>query len=423
MGEEYEIRDPIYGFITFNEWEKEIIAHPVFQRLRRIRQLALTEMVYPGATHTRFEHSLGVMHLATKMYDAIRRDDGNVKLLNDKLNYKEAGLDRDRQLVRITALLHDVGQPCFSHGSEDVFETKPGSTERYKHEDYTTELIKSQLRDVIENHSLNKNNFKITSDEICALIKGNADILHERIFWKVLISSQLDADRADYLFRDSLHTGVKYGLYDLDRLLVTMTLGMDPETRHIVLGVKEGGWYVAESLITARYQIFSQVYYHKTRRAYDIMLQQFLVETIGKLPTPNKLKEFHELDDYAVWHMMREKKDSYWATSILERKHLRKIFETKDVPKEQDINKAEEIKKQLSSKQICHWEDIANRVWYKLNNDESGKEIWIITKSKERNASPLSQYSRIVKSLSESRQIRIYVKPEDEIKAQKIMSS
>lgn len=421
MGEEYEIRDPVYGFITFNNWEKEIIAHPVFQRLRRIRQLALTEMVYPGATHTRFEHSLGVMHLATKMYDEILRDDKNVELLKRKLKYEKAGLDRDRQLLRITAMLHDVGQPCFSHASEDVFETNPSSGKAYEHEDYTAEMVKGPLRDVIENHRLNKNNYQITSDEICALIQGNAAILHERVFWKSLISSQLDADRADYLFRDSLHTGVKYGLYDLDRLLVTMTLGTNPETEHIELGVKEGGWHVAESLITARYQIFSQVYYHKTRRAYDIMLQQFLVETIKKLPPPSKLNEFLELDDYAVWHMMRDKKDSYWAKSIFERKHLRNIFETNDVPKVQDISKAEEIKQQLNSNQICHWEDIAKGKWYKLNNGESGKEIWII--SKEGKASPLPEYSRIVSSLSESRQIRIYVKTEDETKAKKIMSS
>lgn len=267
MTEVYEIRDPIYGFITFNEWEKGIIAHPVFQRLRRIRQLALTDMVYPGATHTRFEHSLGVMHLATKMYDAIRRDDENKKLLKEKLDYNDAGLERDRQLVRLAALLHDVGQPCFSHTSEELFETNPRTGKAYKHEDYTTALIRGPLKEVIENHSLNKTNFKITSDEISALIEGNLRILDKKIFWKVIISSQLDADRGDYLFRDSLHTGVKYGLYDLDRLLVTITLGKDPETDDVVLGIKEGGWHVAESLISARYQTFSQVYFHKTRRA------------------------------------------------------------------------------------------------------------------------------------------------------------
>ena len=426
MSEVYEIRDPIYGFITFDEWEKDIIAHPVFQRLRRIRQLALTEMVYPGATHTRFEHSLGVMHLATEMFDAIRRDDKNVRLLKDKLHYKEAGLDRDRQLVRIAALLHDVGQACFSHASENVFETNPNTNKIFKHEDYTVELIKGPLREVIENHSVNKNNFKITSDEISALIEGNAHILGKRIFWKVIISSQLDADRADYLFRDSLHTGVKYGLYDLDRLLVTITLGINPETDYIVLGIKEGGWHVAESLITARYQIFSQVYFHKTRRAYDIMLQQFLLKIIKKLPPPTKLDEFLELDDYAVWHMMRENNDSYWAKSIIERKHLKKIYETKDIPMQKETEnsnetkKVTEIKKQLDSKGIWYREDRAKGIWYKLNNDESDKEIWIIPK--ERTASPLSQYSRIVKSLSDSRQIRIYVKPQDEKEAKSIIS-
>lgn len=424
MSEEYEIRDPIYGFITFNEWEKDIIAHPVFQRLRRIRQLALTEMVYPGATHTRFEHSLGVMHLATKMYDAIRRDDKNVRLLKDKLHYNEAGLDRDRQLVRIAALLHDVGQACFSHASEDLFEENPRTGKAYKHEDYTSELIKGPLREVIENHNVNKSNFKITSDDISALIQGNADILREKIFWKVIISSQLDADRADYLFRDSLHTGVKYGLYDLDRLLVTITLGKNPETDDIVLGIKEGGWHVAESLITARYQTFSQVYYHKTRRAYDIMLQEFLLESIKKLPLPTQLDEFRELDDFTVWYMMREKEkeDSYWATSILKRKHLRKIYETKDITKQDDteLNKVGEVKKQLCSKKIWYREDPAKGIWYKLNNDESDKEIRIIPK--ETTATPLSQYSRIVKSLSDSRQIRIYVKPQDEKEARSIIS-
>jgi HD superfamily phosphohydrolase len=133
---EYEIRDPVYGFITFNEWEKEIIDHFVFQRLRRIKQLALTDMVYPGATHTRFEHSLGVMHLATKMYDAIIRDDSNKQLLTEKLNYQESGLKRDRQLVRLAALLHDVGHAPFSHASEAIISKNPVTGKPYKHEDY-----------------------------------------------------------------------------------------------------------------------------------------------------------------------------------------------------------------------------------------------------------------------------------------------
>src|SRR5689334_3314525 len=107
----YEIRDPIHGFITVNEWEREIIISPIFQRLRRIRQLGWTEMVYPGANHTRFEHSLGVMHTATRMFDAATTK-GMTSLLAH--NFNEDGLRRERVLVRLAALMHDLGHPPFS---------------------------------------------------------------------------------------------------------------------------------------------------------------------------------------------------------------------------------------------------------------------------------------------------------------------
>jgi len=137
----YEIRDPVYGFVSFNEWEKEIIGHPAFQRLRRIKQLALTEMVYPGAVHTRFEHSLGVMHLATKMYDSIV--DSSHSLLEDRLSYNKAGLEKDRQLIRLAALLHDVGHAPFSHASEEIMPVNANKNKPFKHEDYTTSIIKN----------------------------------------------------------------------------------------------------------------------------------------------------------------------------------------------------------------------------------------------------------------------------------------
>ena len=102
----YEIRCPIHGFISFNDWERGVISAAAFQRLRRIRQLAWTDYVYPGAMHTRFEHSLGVMHTATLLYDSITRN--STAVLTSDLAYNDAGLQRDRQLVRFAALLHDV---------------------------------------------------------------------------------------------------------------------------------------------------------------------------------------------------------------------------------------------------------------------------------------------------------------------------
>src|SRR5438874_8698888 len=108
-----EIRCPVHGFITLNDWEWEIISQPVFQRLRRIRQLAWTDQVYPGAMHTRFEHSLGVMHTAALLYSSIVRNSRDV--LSNELGYDKAGFRRNRQLVRLAALLHDTGHSPFSH--------------------------------------------------------------------------------------------------------------------------------------------------------------------------------------------------------------------------------------------------------------------------------------------------------------------
>jgi len=414
---EYEIRDPVYGFIKLNDWEREIIQHPAFQRLRRIRQLALTDMVYPGAMHTRFEHSLGVMHLITKMYDYITENEFNKRLLEDNLDYNAAGFKRDKQIVRLAGLLHDIGHAPFSHASEELMPLNDTTNKPFKHEDYTVAIIKGPLRDVIENHPLNNNNYNIQAEEIADLIEGNPKKLGKKIFWKVLISSQLDADRCDYLLRDSLHSGVKYGVYDLERLLITLSLGEEPETGNIVLGIREGGWHVAESLIIARYQMFTQVYYHKTRRVYDYMLKEALKESLGKFPSPREIKKFLELDDFSVWNIMCKKKTE-WFEAIKERKHLKMVAETKETPKERELGLIENYKHKLKEQNIWYWESNSgeSKSWYKISENE---EILIIDKNS--NAVPLSNYSKVVESLiKQFAKIRIYVKLEDKEKALEI---
>ena len=407
----FEIRDPVYGFIEFNEWEKKIIDHPVFQRLRRIRQVGLTSMIYPGTMHTRFEHSLGVMHLATKMFDNIVKIDENKRLLKDELGYGEGVFERDRQLIRIAALLHDVGHAPFSHASEELFPLNPQTNKHFKHEDYTAAIIKGPLREVIED-----NNYNITADEVSDLIEGNPKKLRKRVFWKLLISSQLDADRGDYLLRDSLHCGVKYGVYDVERLLVTLALGKDPESEDIILGVKEGGWHVAESLIIARYQMFTQVYYHKTRRAYDYMLKEALKETIGEYPSPTEIDEFMKYDDYVMWNIMEEK--SEWFRKIINREHIRMVLQTKETPDDKEKWQIESYKKVLDDNNIWYWEDVPDEAksWYKLDDSE---EIMII--SSDGKIYPLSHYSIIVKSLQKQfARSRLYVMKGDKEKVEKL---
>ncbi len=227
-----EIRCPIHGFIGLNEWEKRVVDTPVFQRLRRIRQLAWTDHVYPSAMHSRFEHSLGVMHVATRLYDSIVSNSSET--LKSVYGYTDVGLVRDRQKVRLAALLHDVGHSPFSHGSEELFPEKPtpelktgdaskklGTKKRYRHEDYTVALIRGPLQDAIDGDDWNRRNYGITAQEVAAIIDGTPDA-GPALFWRDLLIGQLDADRMDYLMRDSYHIGVNYGKYDLHRLVSTI---------------------------------------------------------------------------------------------------------------------------------------------------------------------------------------------------------
>ena len=140
------IRDPIHGFVKLSEWEQRIVGHRVFQRLRRIRQLALTEMVYPGACHSRFEHSLGVMHVATMMFDRLRPQ----LEAAGELGFSRNDLDRARVIVRLAALLHDVGHGPFSHSGEGLMPTNPVTGKRFKHEDYSAAMIRHLMSEVID---------------------------------------------------------------------------------------------------------------------------------------------------------------------------------------------------------------------------------------------------------------------------------
>ena len=202
----YEIRDPIYGFIEIDSWEKDIIDHPVFQRLRRIRQLAWTDMVYPSAVHTRFEHSLGVMHLATKMYENIVRKKRDY-LVND-LGFNDNGLEIDKKFIRLACLLHDIGHSPFSHAGEELMDINPDTKnkERYKHEDYSVAIVKYKFKEIIDEHPYNEN-YHITVEQISDFLKGSIG-LGRRLLWRNLIDGQIDADRADYLLRDSYHIGI-----------------------------------------------------------------------------------------------------------------------------------------------------------------------------------------------------------------------
>lgn len=423
----YEIRDPIYGFIDFNDWEREIINHPVFQRLRRIRQLGLTEMVYPGAMHTRFEHSLGVMHLATKMFDEIVKR--RRYFLKNELNFTDGGLERDRTLLRISCLLHDIGHAPFSHASEELM-PKDENGMHYKHEDYSAAIVSYIMKDIIENNPLYQNH-NIKAVEVANFIKGSPE-LKRSLLWRSLLSSQLDADRGDYLLRDSYHIGVAYGKYDLNRLIVTMTVTID-EDDNPILAIEDGGTHAAEALIIARYMMFTQVYFQHTRRAYDYHLAMTMKTLLSEkqkelslsqkdaFPPPTSKENIEEYLKWTDWMVLGEISNGNGGEHgqiLRERKHYRSIFETSEVPTKKELKFFEEVAYKITNKLNGDkvFIDRARNSWYKL--DKTDIPILCRPNESTEELTTLSRLSTVVSGLKPIDRSRIYVPPErkDEIK-------
>lgn len=333
LGLKYSVRDPIHGFIRFNEWEKSIIDHPWFQRLRRIRQLAFTEYIYPGASHTRFEHSLGVMHLATRMFLSVTSR-CRKELVEDVLEYtgnswSQYQLDilRTAQLLRFAALLHDIGHGPFSHAVEAVYPEVPdaGDGRRYKHEDYSVAAIE-HLGELIDHSCYNRfREQPIQAREVSALLKPHHDPEYSGSrLWRLareIVSSQLDADKFDYLLRDSYYTGVAYGLFDLERAIESLSFclerrrheGEATSTVEICLALDEGDKEAAASVVAARAKMFSQVYMHKTRRMFDLMLGQAMLrlEKRGMPPPDTRMQLVHYFgrDDTSVIRELLSKRE------------------------------------------------------------------------------------------------------------------
>ncbi|MDO8587728.1 MAG: HD domain-containing protein [Armatimonadota bacterium] len=430
----YEIRDPIHGFITITDWERDIINHEYFQRLRRIRQLAFTDMVYPGAAHTRFEHSLGVMHLAGKAFDLITRNQKYVNRLKNVLHYNDLGIERARWIVRLAALLHDVGHGPFSHAAESLMpiaaqKSKAGTSDaqaRYSHEQYSAAVIRIFFSDVIDGNRSLKTNAEITSDDVAGILDGDPQ-MGSHLFWRDLLTSQMDVDRMDYLLRDSYHCGVQYGRFDIDRLLHTLAVVEDTELEEgtagvarsksglgLRLGVEEGGWHAAEELILARYAMFTQVYFHKTRRAYDYHLEQVLGTLLPYgFPPPDSrrnLSKFLKWDDWRVAGIVAGNKHSDDARRIRERNHYRRIYETVETPKQEDIEVFNRISDKLGS--LVRMADSAAKSWYKFKKEEE-----IVVEMEDGSNKPLSDICPVVKGLRSIDQQRLYVDNADKEEA------
>jgi putative nucleotidyltransferase with HDIG domain len=265
-------RDPIHGSIAF-DWRREsfvieLIDTPEFQRLRRIRQLGAAHLVFHGAEHSRFCHSIGVAFLAKRIFDRLAQDPNCPEGLD---------LDEVRKAVLAAALLHDVGHGPFSHLFEKTFSMK-------HHETWGAEIIDNsdtQIHRVLEKYGL--------VDSVKRIFQKT----YQPRFARDIISSQFDADRLDYLLRDSHMTGVAYGRYDLDWLLEVIELGQIPTNgKGWGLAINRNkGFHAAEQFVISRYLMYQQVYFHKTIRAAERMIK-LIFERLVEIAGAGRLPKF-----------------------------------------------------------------------------------------------------------------------------------
>lgn len=415
--EPYEIRDPVHGFIRLNEHEWDVINQPEIQRLRRIRQLGWTDLVYPGAMHTRFEHSLGVMHVASRMFDALLRRSEDV--LMSEYGFDEGSLQRQRRVIRLAALLHDLGHGPFSHAAEELLPAKGRGSDKFTHEDYSEAVIERRLKDVIENHP-EASNYRIQVEEILGILGATPNSPVE-VFVKALVSGQMDADRMDYLLRDAHHAGVQYGRYDLDRLIYSLQFCPDAGTGDHHIGVAEDGIHAVEGLLIARFMMFTQLYFHKTRVIYDRHLVECLKEllkpTNGLFPPPDEIDEFLKWDDWKVLGMISGGEGGKHGQILRERKHYRMVFSTSEFAKVHETAEAEELEGRLGEHEcvVCD----AEKSWYKSGSE--GIKVWQTSGGDVRSV-PLQSLSPVVEGLRAVNQHRIYVPANHRSEAERTVS-
>ena len=269
----HEIRDPVHGFIRLETPERKILDSRPFQRLRHIHQLAMTYLVYPGATHKRFEHSLGVMELAGRVFDVITHPDNQTDAARAVIPRTE--LPYWRRVVRMAALCHDIGHLPFSHAAEELL---PAG---WDHEVFTDQHV---LGDVMK--PLWKG-INVNAEHVAKLALGPKKFgpkKHrpetfdpwEAILAEIIVGDAFGVDRVDYLLRDSYHAGVAYGKFDHFRLIDTIRILQMPGSDDVGLGIEVGGIHSAEALLLGRYFMYTQLYFHSIRRAYDFHLMEFL---------------------------------------------------------------------------------------------------------------------------------------------------
>ena len=350
-----EIRDPVHGSIHIISEEIPVIMNPFFQRLRGIKQLGFSEYAFPGATHSRFLHSIGVMHIGEKVFN---------KLFQNQLNDPE--FKKLKHTFKMACLLHDIGHAPLSHSTEIVmpklkelkFPEKSlqnwgkSPEDQASHEDYTVKSILespfskafSELESKfgIEINSIADLIIGVTSYSSYFTIKGinYFPLLHQ------LVSSEMDCDRMDYLLRDSYFCGVSYGNYDLDWLLDNLEVCI--KNSKASLGISERAVVTFDDFLLSRYHMFIMVYFHYRAVCLEQLLYKYFRDSPEEYTIPGDIEKYLEHDDHYLMKILRKSKNIY-AQDIVQNKIPQKIFESFN---QDQLKKLEQVQLYLEQENI-----------------------------------------------------------------------
>ena len=326
--EAVSIRDSLHKSIELSAAEMAMLREGAYQRLRGIKQIGFAEIPYPGATHTRYIHSIGAASLATRMWRNLQRT----------LRLPPADFAQKLRILRAAAMLHDIGHAPLSHTTESIMPplaalalpawlTAHDPARQAHHEDYSLKII---LSSPIAQHL---EAMGIPAEAVAQLISGirlpdASPFQHEGIdlfpLMRQIISSEIDADRMDYLLRDALYAGVAYGQFDLDWLLRHLTPVFQDGRAY--LGLRSRALFTFEDFLLSRYHMFFSVYYHHASICYQEMLQRFFAAEAQAYPLSPHLEAYLQTDDAGLLYALRQSKDP-WAKRITQHQPYLRLFE------------------------------------------------------------------------------------------------
>lgn len=425
-----EIRDPIHGSIYLNDGEVAIIESVEFQRLREIKQLGFSEFSFPGATHNRFLHSIGVSHVAGLVFDSVFRAFPFKKSQNK---------NRFRQLVKLAALLHDIGHGPLSHTTELVmpqlkklniklYENQKINQERIaNHEDYTikfvtdseiSKIISKYFPDISPIHVACLIDKELTADEFVFL----DGVINFRPLLSQIVSSELDADRMDYLERDSYFCGINYGKIDKDWLVQNLTLHIKNSTAYLALNRR--ALYAFDDFLISRHHMHLMVYFHHKSIIYEEMLNRYLTSDECKFFLPADSNEYISYTDYKLYEHL-DTVDNEWAQRIATRKPYRVAIELHN----QEMSRTENVKTILEKNNIDTIWASSNVRLSKYHQTaeslaENSNQIYVVDQyDKWDIPSPIGNATQIFSKYEGARVIdRIYVAPENYDRAKTLLS-